>query len=421
MPHPSTVALSLRARLAALKTVALRSLVRPARTPLVSPDNFAVAGLLESPTGLGQSARLCRDALGDAGCSVGLIDLCERFKVPGGVPVDIADRPPRPGPGTLIVHINAPQISRALQHIGRRLVRDKLIVGYWAWELETVPAAWLDGARYVHEVWTPSRFVAKAVSKAIDRTVCIVPHVLRAPPKPDTDEQAQSAAREALGLPRSAFVAAFAFAMLSNFERKNPLAAIAAFKHAFGRDPSVCLILRCLDLNAYPAGLARIKSDIAGFDNIRLYGNAGVSIGSFMRAADVYLSLHRSEGFGLTMLEAMAYARPVVATNWSGNTDFMAPEGCVSIRYGLIPVHDPQETYQVPDSLWAEPDVESAAAALCRLRDNPTLRLTMAAKARVNAEQFISYSRTALHAALIGQQQRATDGTAKNAASKGQR
>src|SRR5215468_1863890 len=117
----------------------------------------------------GQPARLCRDALWDAGYAVGAIDLCDQFKVAGGVPVDIADHPLRAGSGILIIHINGPQLSRALWHVGRKLVRDKLIVGYWAWELESVPVAWVDGARYVHEVWTPSRFAAQALSRSIDR------------------------------------------------------------------------------------------------------------------------------------------------------------------------------------------------------------------------------------------------------------
>jgi len=400
LPRPPRLTLPWRGHLATLKTVALRSLVPPARTPLVSLDNIAVAGLLKSPTGLGQSARLCGDALRDAGYAVGIIDLCDQLKVAGGVPVDIADHPVRLGPGILIVHINGPQVSRALWHIGRDLVRDKLIVGYWAWELENVPADWIDGARYVHEVWTPSRFAAEALSRAIDRPVRIVPHVLSVPCEPDLDKRAQFAAREALGIRSSDFVAAFAFAMLSNFERKNPLAAIAAFKHAFGRDPSACLILRCLDLDAYPAGLALIRSQIAGFNNIRLYTNIGTSIGSVMQAADVYLSLHRSEGFGLTLLEAMAAGRPVIATNWSGNIDFMTPEDSLLIGYRLIPVHDPQGTYQLADSHWAEPDIESAAGVLRRLRDDRISRLTMATKARAKAQHFISHNRVAWQTAI---------------------
>src|SRR5215831_2183300 len=280
-----------RGHLAAFKTFALRSLVPPARTACTSTDNVAVAGLLKSPTGIGQSARLCRDALRDAGYAVGVIDLCDQFKVAGGVPVDIADHPLRAGSGILIIHINGPQLSRALWHVGRKLVRDKLIVGYWAWELESVPVAWVDGARYVHEVWTPSRFAAQALSRSIDRPVRVVPHVPSVPRELDIDERARCAAREALSIRSSDFVAAFAFAMFSNFERKNPLAAIAAFKHAFGRDPSARLILRCLDLDAYPAGHALIKRQIAGFDNIRLYTSSRTSIGSIMQAADVYLSL----------------------------------------------------------------------------------------------------------------------------------
>jgi glycosyltransferase involved in cell wall biosynthesis len=398
--RPAPPAAPWRRHFAALKTAALRSLVPPARKPLVSLDNIAVSGLFRSPTGLGQSARLCRDALLDAGYTVSLIDLCDQFKVSGGVPVEIVDDLPLPGPGILIVHINGPQMSRALWHIGRRVLRDKLIIGYWAWELEDLPPVWVDGARYVHEVWSPSRFAAAAMSKAINRPVRIVPHVLREPHQLGTRPVPRSSAKEAIGVPTTAFVVAYAFAMLSNFERKNPLAAIAAFKRAFNRDRNACLILRCLDVNSYPAGLASITREIDGFDNIRLYTDIKVSNDTFLRAADVYLSLHRSEGFGLTLLEAMAAGCPVIATNWSGNTDFMTAEDSLLIEYQLRPVWDPQGSYQIPTALWAEPNVDAATTALRRLYDDRTYRSIIAAKARANAERFISQSRATLRTAI---------------------
>jgi len=367
----------------------------------VSLDNIAVSGLFRSPTGLGQSARLCRDALRDAGYSVRSIDLCDQFKVSGGVPVEIADdSPPRSGPGILIVHINGPHISRALWRIGRRVLREKLIIGYWAWELEDLPPAWLDGARYVHEVWAPSRFAATAMSKAINRPVRVVHHVLREARQISDRAALQSSAKEAIGLPPTAFVVAYAFAMLSNFERKNPLATIAAFKRTFGRDLNSHLILRCLDVNAYPAGFASIMRQIYGFDNIHLFTDIKVSMDAFFRAADVYLSLHRSEGFGLTLLEAMAAGCPVIATNWSGNTDFMTAKDSLLITCDLKPVQDPQGIYQNASALWAEPNLDAATTALRRLYDDHAFRSMMAAKARAKAERFILESRATLHAAI---------------------
>jgi len=389
-----------RRHFAALKTAALRLLVPSVRKPLVSLDNIAVSGLFGSPTGLGQSARLCRDALLDAGYTVSLIDLCDQFRVSGGVPVETVDDLPQPGPGILIVHVNGPQMSRALWHIGRRVCREKLIIGYWAWELEDVPPVWVDGTRYVHEVWSPSRFAATALLKATNRPVRIVPHVLRESHQPSTPAVSRESAKEAMGIPPTAFVVAYAFAMLSNFERKNPLATIAAFKHAFGRDRDACLILRCLDVNSYPAGLTSIMRQIYGFDNIRLYTDIKVSNDTFLRAADVYLSLHRSEGFGLTLLEAMAAGCPVIATNWSGNTDFMTAEDSLLIECQLRPVQDPQGSYQIPTALWAEPNIDAAAAALRRLYDDRTCWSIMAAKARAKAERFISESKSTLRAAI---------------------
>ena len=400
MPLAALPAVRWRRHLAELKTSALSLLVRPPRKPRLSLDNIAVSGLFRSPTGLGQSARLCRDALLDAGYTARLIDLCDQFKVSGGVPIESADDLPQPGPGLLIVHINGPQMSRALWHIGRRVFRDKLIIGYWAWELEDLPPLWVDAARYVHEVWSPSRFAAAAMSKVIDRPVRIVPHVLREPLQRGTRPVSRPSAKQAIGVPATAFVVAYAFAMLSNFERKNPLATIAAFKGAFNRDRNAYLILRCLDVGSYPAGLTSIMREIDGFDNIRLYTDIKVSNDTFLRAADVYLSLHRSEGFGLTLLEAMAVGCPVIATNWSGNTDFMTAEDSLLIECHLKPVWDPQGTYQISTARWAEPNVDAATTALRRLYNDSAYRSMIAAKARAKAEQFISESKATLRAAI---------------------
>lgn len=386
--------------MATLKTAFLENIVPRAGSAQPSLDNTIVVGLLGSPTGLGQSARLCAASLQDIGHRISALDLCGRFKIDTGIPFDFGNVAPKPGPGILILHINAPQISRALWHLGRPLVRDKLIVGYWAWELEGLPPEWLAGARFVHEIWAPSRFSGAAFARAIsDRPVHVVPHIpaLR---RTECMRERQAAARTALGLPPSAFVVAFGFAMLSGFERKNPLSAIAAFKLAFGVDPGAQLILRCLDLDAYPAGATRLLESIAGWDNIRLVTDVSNPMGDAIEAADVYLSLHRSEGFGLTLIEAMAAGKPVVATGWSGNMDFMSASDSVPIEYRLVAVEDPQGIYRRRDDRWADPNVRAAATALERLRRDGALRAALGASAAAAAHRFAHQSRAALRSAV---------------------
>ncbi len=390
-----------RAAIAALKTAALRVMVPKAGRALPALDNIAVAGFFQSPTGLGQSARSSLEALRAAGFDATAIDLTDRFKGEGGLPFEAGVRAPRPGPGILILHVNAPRVSRALWSIGRTHARDKVIVGYWAWELNSVPAEWGDGARFVHEIWAPSRFTEAALARTIrNRPIRIVPHVVPVPTPAGDRRLARASARAVLRVPTSAFVVVFNFAMLSGLERKNPLAAIAAFKLAFGHDPRALLLLRCLDSESYPEGAERVRQAIAGWSNIRLLTSIAQSMRTTIAAADVYLSLHRSEGFGLTLLEAMAAQTPVIATGWSGNTDFMSSADSVLIESRLVPVADQQGVYRSAADRWADPSIVAAASELRRVRDDPLINIELGTRARLAAERFAEMSRSALRSAV---------------------
>lgn len=356
------------------------ALVAPRPTSQAKPSTpLLVAGALRTMSGLGESARLCHDALAVAGRDVHGIDLaaaliqpvdCPEFNFVEGRAVD--------GPGTLILHVNGPLVPLAMLSLGRRVVRHKYVIGYWAWELPKVPSEWRFGVPFVHEIWVPSEFVAAAVRPIADgRPVHVVPHPV-ALGYPSVQRPPRVA-----GQP---FTVLTIFNMASSFARKNPCATIQAFRMEFGDDSSVRLFVKTSHLSSFPRGVSLIKEAMGVAHNIVLVDKSlsADELNALYNEANVVMSLHRSEGFGLTIAEAMLRGLPVVATDWSGNVDFLSPETGIPIPYRLTPAEDPQGTYHHPDMAWAEPDVTAAASALRRLREDPAL----AARLGRNAAEF---------------------------------
>ena len=347
-----------------------------ARRGAVAAAPIVVAGALRAASGLGRSAKLCLDALRMAGEHVAALDLTASLRQPAGdAPPDAMEA--AAGPGTLILHVNAPLTGLALLAIGRRRLAGKRIVGYWAWELPEVPPEWRLGVRLVHEIWVPSAFTAAAVAPiAGDRAVHIVPHpvaVEPAPPRPARD-------------PAAPFTVLCMFDASSSIARKNPHGAIEAFRRAFGDDPGARLLVKTRRLDSVPEEHARLVA-LADAPNISLIDATldAPALDALYGGADVMLSLHRAEGFGLSIAEAMRRGLPVIATDWSGSTDFVSAEVGVPIPFALVPAEDAQRTYHYPSLRWAEPDLDAAAAALRRLRADPGLRARLGAAGAAHA------------------------------------
>ena len=352
---------------------------RPGPTGLTAP--IAVAGALRTASGLGESARLCIAALSGGGSAVAGHDLGGLFMQRQDLPLGDAVAA-RPGPGVLILHVNAPLLPLALLRLGTPVVRGKRIVGYWAWELPQAPPDWRGGLRHVHDIWVPSRFTAAAVDALGGPAAHVVPHPL--PPAAP-----RRLPRAAFGLPGDAFLVTLLFDMGSSFARKNPLAAIAAFRQAFGDDRRRHLAIKVSAEAAAPAAAAGLRAAVAGAANMSIHDRvlSRPELQGWLANADAVLSLHRAEGFGLIAAEAMQLGLPVVATNWSGNVDFMTAENAALVDYALVPAVDPQGTYDFPGQRWAEPAVGDAARWLRRLADDRELgrRLGAAAAAAVAA------------------------------------
>jgi glycosyltransferase involved in cell wall biosynthesis len=377
----------------ALFTITSLLAPRPARS--VAPVlPVTIVGALGTASGLGESARLCHQALRAAGLPVLGIDLSRGLMQPRDLPSAEFDGVGAEGPGVLILHVSSPQIPLALLRLGQNIVRSKYVVGYWAWELPRAPREWQYGVPFVHEIWVPSTFTADAIRPiAAGRSVYTVPYPV--------------ASNRACGVARARragekFTVLTVFNAASSFERKNPLAAIAAFRIAFGGDRSARLLIKASNLAAFRPGEDRLREAIRGFDNISLIDSVVTAnhLEELYVHSDVLISLHRSEGFGLTVAEAMLRGLPVVATNWSGNVDFLCPERGLPIPYCLVPANDAQGSYHHPDMVWADPDVEAAAAALRRLRREPELARRLGDAAAAFAAK--TWSSEAYCAAALG-------------------
>jgi glycosyltransferase involved in cell wall biosynthesis len=346
-----------------------------------------VVGFLTSASGLGQAARLAHRAFERQGREVLGIDLSRFFFETSDV-VAFAFRDGRGhrGPGRVLININAPYMAYTFNLLGRRFLADKHVTGYWAWELPRAPEAWRAGLRRVHALATPSAFVADAV-RMLGETppIVVAPHpvMLEALPVPPPRTRPISA--------EAPFTVAFSFNSASGFERKNPLALIAAFKTAFPDRPDTCLRILASNIEHYPDGRSLIETARAGDPRIAVTF-AAVDRDAYWRwygRPDLYASLHRAEGFGLSLAESMALGVPVLATRWSANAEFMSESTAIPIDYRLVPIRDDQQKY-AEEGVWAEADVQHAAAMMRLAYDNPDWLSGLAAAGAADARRMFS-------------------------------
>jgi hypothetical protein len=332
-------------------------------------------------SGLRRAAEITAAALAHAGLGVSLRD----------VPVDVvADEPGWRGFlgqevfETTIIHVEPePYFATAFERSAlaeRRPGTHR--IGFWYWELETVPAEWARAASRVDEIWVASDFVAKAMSP-------LGPPVLRMRPGIEL-LPFQPRPRGLFGLRDGVFTFLFAFHSASTLARKNPLGLIAAFRLAFGDDPSVALVLKTSHGSGHRDTLARLHDAAIGAQvNIIDWAMTDGDMLALMNACDCYVSLHRSEGFGLTLAEAMLLGKPVIATGWSGNIDFMHSRNSLLIDYRLVDLETDAPPYPA-GARWAEPCIEHAARLMRRVRDNPIWAGELGALARTALRQILS-------------------------------
>ncbi|RYH42278.1 MAG: glycosyltransferase, partial [Alcaligenaceae bacterium] len=254
---------------------------------------------------------------------------------------------------------------------------------YWYWEFDSIPASWEAQAAEVDEVWVATEFVAKGLRERLSIPVkTLFPGVQLAPYK--------RRGLKHFGLDDAKFTFLFNFHMNSVMERKNPLGLIAAFKLAFRPGDAVALVLKTMFGHQHSTQMTELRDAAEGWDITIIDQTFGADeVLSLMDACDAYVSLHRSEGLGLTMAEAMLMGKPVIATSYSGNMDFMDDTNSFLVPYKLVEVGRPLPPYD-PDLLWAEPSLEHAAKFMRQVFDQPEMARELGARAKASAEAKLS-------------------------------
>jgi glycosyltransferase involved in cell wall biosynthesis len=252
-------------------------------------------------------------------------------------------------------------------------------VGRWAWELPALPDEWIAAAGWFDEIWTPSRFVADAIRAAVDLPVSVIP-------MPIERDLAPPVHRERWGVAPDRRLFLYMFDYHSTTARKNPLGTMKAFARAFPDDAEATLIIKTINAADAPAAHAELEAVAAAHPAIRIADLvvSGAERSALLAGCDCYVSLHRSEGFGMTIAEAMAHGRPVIATRFGGNTEYMSSRTGYLVRWTPTRVGEGASPYPA-DGQWADPDLEHAASLMRAVVARPA---AAAARGRLGARRI---------------------------------
>lgn len=353
---------------------------------------------LRDATGMGEWARSITRVLESASIAHRPLPFPSRFPTPetlADTPLPALFGSPDDRFDINLMLANADAVGNVRDWLPGHVLADRCNIGAWIWETQSLPARFAEAARGLQAIITPSGYSAEAIRGTVDVPVHQVPCAL--------DFQRLDAAspdRHAFGLPGDLLLFGFFFDAKSVIERKNPGGLIDAFRAAFGERTDVGLVLKVNSPIHGSYDYEALKLRAGGLNVIWIERTLPVQQTlDLMASLDVYVSLHRSEGFGLTMAEAMALGKPVIATGYSGNLEFMDAGSACLVDHAVISTTRPYGPY-LAGSRWAEPSIAHCAQWMRTLSDREARQsLAMSGQRRV---------RELLDAARIAPQMRDT-------------
>lgn len=326
------------------------------------PAGINVAGYINTESGMGEAVRASIRSIEAAGLPLALNNVESLLRRQDASYSTFSAANPHP---FNLVHLNADNMEAFSARQGRRYFRDRYTIGYWFWELSTFRDDWLSAFGYVDEVWVATEFTRTCLAERSPVPVVTMPLPVVLPDPPPEYGRAH------FGLPAGTPVFLFTFDVSSQTERKNPSGAIRAFRRAgLPRDRAV-LVLKYTNAEYDREAVRRFHEEADGLNVRMLDGYMDrTELTGLMNTADCYLSLHRSEGFGLTMAEAMRLGKPVIGTAYSGNVDFMSAANSYLVDYREVPLTRDYGPY-LRGFVWAEPDLQQAAQYVREVVEHP--------------------------------------------------
>jgi len=365
--------------------------VQPDAAPAERSPAVRLTGYMGHALGLGAAARGYARALSAAGVQVSTVSVpLHHMELPVELETDYGrhgfeDLVHEGRHGVELVAVNADELPDFVERLGEDYFQGPRI-GIWGWETNTIPQRWQRAFALVDEIWVYSRFMAENIG-----AVAPVPVIALPPP---VEPPAQPALPLRLGVPEG-FLFLFVFDYLSTIQRKNPAGLIEAFKLAFAPEEGARLLIKTINGPLRPLSEEEVLWAAHGRPDVHVVDSSLTSaeLDGVMAACDCYVSLHRAEGFGLTMAEAMAIGKPVIATGYSGNVDFMNAHNSYLVDYTIGRVGPECEIYP-PEGEWAQPSVEHAARLMRAVYEDRAQAARLGEQARADIARSLSAEAT---------------------------
>lgn len=335
-----------------------------------------IIGFFEHEFGIGESARCCASAAKAAGIPITLnLSQVDTNSTTAGSVWSKSYRRDNPYPVNLF-HLDSPQIRLVDSAYGPRFRAGHYNIGYWAWELPEYPDYGLWNMDFVDEVWVPSEFVRQSMAEKSPVPVLVMPHAVEFDAPANAD-------RGQFGLPPGDFLFLVMYDINSSQLRKNPRAAIEAFRAAFPAPEGVKLVVKIHGAENNPEDFRALQESLGNSPDIILINRtlARGELRALQSLCDCFVSLHRAEGFGLALAECMYLGKPVIATNWSGNLEFMDKGNGCMVDYSLVEITESSGPYK-KGQIWAEPDAAHAASWMKKVVEDAVFRREIAARGR---------------------------------------
>lgn len=359
------------------------------RERTVAPFGVNLIGHIRGDFGLGESCRLVAGSIYYSGIPVAVINVPQNGSA---VETNLEWTKLEQDAylyGINIIHLNPPELSNSLWKLNPSSVRSRYNIAFWLWELPEFPPEWKYTFQMFDEIWTPAEFVSASIRRMTDKPVYTMPYGL---PQPKTDPVYD---RKYFGLPEEDFLFLVSYDGNSVSARKNPIGAIRAYKAAFppGSSGMGIVIKATHEKSEYLRELTEELRD-CGSLTVLTDSYDKTAFNSLIRCVDVYVSLHRAEGFGLVMAEAMMLGTPVIATNWSANTEFMDEKTACLVDAALVEIEKEIPPYHKGNH-WAKPDEKQASELMLRLYEDTEFRKTITQNAIARLTEDYSVQRAA--------------------------